>query len=70
MATAARRGTCSDHVFPQGLGSYQPGQTVVLGNDGQRYRCRPCPNGGWCNISGSECATGSGWAWQDAWMRL
>ncbi|WP_395789018.1 lytic polysaccharide monooxygenase [Aquimonas sp.] len=59
-----------DHVYPQGLGTYQAGQTVVLGSDGQRYRCRPFPNGGWCNISGTAYAPGSGWAWQDAWTRL
>ncbi len=58
-----------DFVYPQGLGSYVPGQTVVLGEDGQRYRCRPFPNGGWCNIAGAAYAPGTGWAWQDAWTR-
>lgn len=58
-----------DFVYPQGLGSYVPGQTVVLGTDGLRYRCRPFPNGGWCNVAGTAYAPGTGWAWQDAWTR-
>lgn len=59
-----------DYVYPDGIGSYQSGQTVVLGSDGQRYRCRPFPNGGWCNVNASAYAPGTGWAWQDAWTRL
>lgn len=58
-----------DHVYPQGIGSYQPGQTVVLGSDGLRYRCRPFPNGGWCNVAGTAYVPGTGWAWLDAWTR-
>lgn len=59
-----------DYVYPDGIGSYQSGQTIVLGSDGQRYRCRPFPNGGWCNVNAAAYAPGTGWAWQDAWTRL
>jgi predicted carbohydrate-binding protein with CBM5 and CBM33 domain len=60
-----------DYVYPAGLGSYVAGQTVVLGSDGNRYRCRPAPEGGWCNINSAyHYAPGSGVAWTDAWTRL
>lgn len=59
-----------DFVYPDGIGGYQAGVTVVRGSDGNRYRCRPWPNGAWCNIAAPAYAPGSGWAWQDAWTRL
>ena len=60
-----------DYVYPAGIGSYKPGITVVLGSDGNRYRCRPAPEGGWCNINSAyHYAPGTGTAWADAWTRL
>jgi hypothetical protein len=60
-----------DYVYPAGIGGYVPGQTVVLGSDGNRYRCRPHPEGGWCNVNSAyHYAPGSGTNWQDAWTRL
>lgn len=60
-----------DYVYPAGIGSYVAGQTVVLGSDGNRYRCRPHPEGGWCNVNSAyHYAPGSGANWQDAWTRL
>ncbi|MEW6144258.1 MAG: lytic polysaccharide monooxygenase [Thermodesulfobacteriota bacterium] len=59
----------ADYVYPDGLGSYEEG-TVVLGSDGDLYRCRPFPNSGWCNQSELYYAPGTGLAWGDAWVRL
>lgn len=60
-----------DYAYPAGIGSYVPGQTIVLGSDGNRYRCRPHPEGGWCNVNSAfHYAPGSGANWQDAWTRL
>ncbi|MEW5250918.1 lytic polysaccharide monooxygenase auxiliary activity family 9 protein [Microbulbifer sp. 2201CG32-9] len=60
-----------DYVYPQGIGNYVVGQTIVLGTDGNRYRCRPFPHGGWCNINSPyHYAPGTGSNWQDAWIRL
>ena len=60
-----------DYVYPAGIGSYVPGQTVVLGSDGNRYRCKPFPEGGWCNVnSAAHYGPGTGAVWQDAWIRL
>lgn len=60
-----------DYVYPDGIGSYIAGKTIVLGSDGDRYRCRPFPQGGWCNIdSPYHYAPGTGANWQDAWIRL
>jgi predicted carbohydrate-binding protein with CBM5 and CBM33 domain len=59
-----------EFVYPEGRGQYQPG-TVVLGSDGKRYKCRPFPNSGWCNIeSDLYYAPGTGLAWQEAWIGL
>ncbi|KAB8190464.1 cellulose-binding protein [Lysobacter maris] len=58
-----------DYVYPDGLGQYVPGQTVVKGSDGKLYACRPFPQGGWCNInSPAHYAPGTGSNWQDAWL--
>lgn len=60
-----------DHVYPEGIGSYTPGQTVVLGSDGNRYQCRAFPEGQWCNINSPyHYAPGTGSNWGDAWIRL
>ncbi|HCT25958.1 MAG TPA: cellulose-binding protein, partial [Stenotrophomonas sp.] len=32
-----------DFVYPQGIGTYTPGETVVKGTDGKLYACRPFP---------------------------
>lgn len=37
--------------WPDGIGTYKPGVTVVIGVDGKLWRCRPAPFGGWCNIN-------------------
>jgi chitin-binding protein len=57
-----------DYVYPNGIGQYIPGQTVVKGSDGKLYACRPFPNGQWCNINHPAYAPGTGWAWGDAWV--
>lgn len=60
-----------DHIYPDGIGSYVPGETVVLGSDGNRYQCRPFPHGDWCNVdSAFHYAPGTGSNWQDAWIAL
>lgn len=60
-----------DYVYPAGIGSYVPGQTVVKGSDNGLYRCRPFPEGQWCNINSAfHYAPGTGTNWQDAWTRL
>lgn len=56
-----------DFVYPDGLGRYVPGETVVKAADGRLYACRPFPQGAWCNLGGAY-APGTGWAWQDAWI--
>jgi len=59
-----------DYVYPDGLGQYVPGETVVKGRDGNIYQCRPFPEGGWCNINSAiHYEPGVGSAWQDAWIR-
>lgn len=59
-----------DFEYPQGVGSYVPGETVVLGRDGNTYQCRPFPEGGWCNIdSAAHYEPGFGSAWKDAWIK-
>ena len=57
-----------DYVYPNGIGQYIPGQTVVKAGDGKLYACRPFPNGQWCNINHPAYAPGTGWAWADAWV--
>ena len=64
-------GTDYDFVYPDGIGSYTPGETVVLGSDGKRYQCRPFPEGQWCNINSPfHYAPGTGSNWRDAWIEL
>jgi chitin-binding protein len=58
-----------DYVYPDGIGQYVPGETVVKGGDGKLYACRPFPEGGWCNIdSAIHYAPGTGSNWRDAWL--
>lgn len=57
-----------DHVYPAGIGSYVPGQTVVKGTDGKLYACRPFPEGAWCNVNAEAYRPGVGAAWRDAWI--
>ena len=57
-----------DHVYPAGIGSYVPGQTVVKGTDGKLYACRPFPEGAWCNVNAEAYRPGMGSAWRDAWV--
>lgn len=60
-----------DYLYPDGVGSYLPGETVVLGSDGNRYQCKPFPYGDWCNVdSPFHYAPGTGANWQDAWIAL
>lgn len=57
-----------DSVYPVGIGSYIPGQTVVKGSDGKLYACRPRPQGAWCNVNADAYRPGVGSAWRDAWI--
>ncbi|WP_303637179.1 lytic polysaccharide monooxygenase auxiliary activity family 9 protein [Stenotrophomonas tuberculopleuritidis] len=57
-----------DFVYPAGIGSYIPGQTVVKGTDGKLYACRPFPEGAWCNVNAEAYRPGTGSAWRDAWI--
>ncbi|WP_313140531.1 lytic polysaccharide monooxygenase [Stenotrophomonas sp.] len=57
-----------DYIYPAGIGSYIPGQTVVKGTDGKLYACRPFPEGAWCNINAEPYRPGTGSAWRDAWI--
>ncbi|MBB1061320.1 lytic polysaccharide monooxygenase auxiliary activity family 9 protein [Marilutibacter spongiae] len=60
-----------DYVYPDGIGQYKPGETVVKGSDGKLYACRPFPEGGWCNInSTAHYAPGTGSNWRDAWVEF
>lgn len=68
--TAGGGGGDHDYVYPDGIGNYRAGETVVKGTDGNLYLCRPFPFGGWCNVNSPAYAPGTGWAWQDAWERL
>jgi hypothetical protein len=47
-------------VYPAGIGSYVPGETVVKGTDGKLYACRPFPEGAWCNINADAYRPGTG----------
>ena len=69
--TPASGGDDYDHIYPEGIGSYVPGETVVLGSDGDRYQCRPFPEGQWCNVNSAfHYAPATGTNWSDAWTRL
>ncbi|KOQ67434.1 lytic polysaccharide monooxygenase [Stenotrophomonas maltophilia] len=57
-----------DFVYPDGIGSYTPGETVVKGADGKLYACRPFPEGAWCNVNAEPYRPGTGSAWRDAWI--
>ncbi|SDK30989.1 lytic polysaccharide monooxygenase [Stenotrophomonas pavanii] len=57
-----------DFVYPEGIGSYKPGETVVKGSDGKLYACRPFPEGAWCNVNAEAYRPGTGSAWRDAWI--
>ncbi|MGQ4583687.1 M20/M25/M40 family metallo-hydrolase [Lysobacter sp. F60174L2] len=59
-----------DYVYPQGRGSYVPGQTVVLATDGELYRCRPAPFGNWCNSTAAHFQPGVGQFSNMAWTKL
>jgi hypothetical protein len=56
-------------TYPTGIGSYGPG-TNVHGTNGLLYQCRPFPYSGWCNQAPPYHAPGTGWNWQDAWVRM
>ncbi|PSW18323.1 hypothetical protein C9I98_16615 [Photobacterium sanctipauli] len=59
-----------DYVYPDGIGSYVPDETVVLSRDGDTYKCRPAPHGEWCNIdSAIHYEPGFGSDWEDAWVK-
>ncbi|MBB1087739.1 lytic polysaccharide monooxygenase [Lysobacter sp. SG-8] len=58
-----------DFVYPDGIGQYVPGETVVKASNGKLYACRPFPHGGWCNVnSAAHYGPGVGSNWQDAWI--
>ena len=59
-----------DYVYPQGRGSYVPGQTVVLATDGELYQCRPAPFGNWCNSTAAHFQPGVGQFSNMAWTKL
>ncbi|WP_231758733.1 lytic polysaccharide monooxygenase [Microbulbifer elongatus] len=60
-----------DYTYPDGIGNYVPGETVVLGSDNNRYHCRPFPQGQWCNINSAyHYAPGTGTNWEGAWIKL
>ncbi|WP_293139253.1 glycosyl hydrolase family 18 protein [Okeania sp. SIO3I5] len=62
-------GECGDYdyVYPDGIGSYVSGETIVQGTDGNLYQCKPHPEGGWCNQSPEAYGPVEGWAWSSAW---
>ncbi len=49
-----------DYVYPDGIGSYKPGETVVNGTDGKLYARRPLAEGAWCNINADAYRLGTG----------
>lgn len=57
------------HVYPEGIGQYVAG-TIVKGQDGSRYQCRPFPFSGWCNQAPAYYGPGVGYAWEQAWTKL
>ena len=55
--------------------TYQQGKTytagqIVTGSDGKQYQCKPFPASGWCGMSASHYAPGTGSHWQDAWTQV
>lgn len=58
-----------EYAYPEGIGSYVDG-TVVLGTDGNTYRCMPWPVTDWCNDDEMYYAPGTGLAWEEAWEKL
>ena len=58
-----------DYVYPQSIGQYGPG-TIVQGQNGERYQCKPFPFSGWCNQAPAYYAPGMGYAWEEAWIKL
>ncbi|WP_244652998.1 lytic polysaccharide monooxygenase [Pseudomonas syringae] len=57
-----------DAIYPQGIGTYVAGTTVLQPEDGKVYECKPFPASGWCTISGHHYTPGAGSDWQDAWI--
>lgn len=51
VIAADKPGPDADKVWPNGIGTYLAGKTVVKGSDGKKWRCREFPQGGWCNIN-------------------
>ncbi|WAN69133.1 glycosyl hydrolase family 18 protein [Moorena producens JHB] len=62
-------GGCSGDypVYPDGLETYVPGETIVEGSDYNLYQCKPFPEGGWCHQAPDAYGPVEGWAWSDAW---
>jgi len=64
------------YISPANAASaYQQGKTytagqIVTGSDGNQYQCKPFPASGWCSLSASHYAPGTGSHWQDAWTKL
>lgn len=63
-------GSCSGLLdYPQGIGSYQPGQQIQNAN--AIYEVREHPYGGWANIDAPYYyEPGLGVAWEDAWYHV
>ncbi|WAN69131.1 hypothetical protein BJP36_43015 [Moorena producens JHB] len=57
----------ADYVYPDGIGTYVPGETIVEGSDYNLYQCKPFPEGGWCNQTPDAYGPVEGWVWSDAW---
>ena len=50
-AVTVQSGVVGDYPkWPEGIGSYVPDETVVRGADDDLWKCRPLPEGAWCNI--------------------
>ena len=61
--------------WPEGIGQYKPGETIVIGVDNKPWKCKPFPHGAWCNINHAAYKPGSAEAAaapedQRAWVRL
>nr|WP_318382877.1 glycoside hydrolase family 19 protein [uncultured Enterobacter sp.] len=57
-------------VYPSWSSSHQWNSGDIVNNNGALYKCKPFPEGVWCNIAPEYYAPGTGIAWADAWTAL
>lgn len=68
--TGEAGGSDYQYVYPQGLGSYVAGTTVLNAELDKVFECKPFPYSGWCNTSAPHYVPGTGSDWGDAWIAV